>query len=136
KIAFAEEYQRIRCYRSQPRLSKGLRAGLGLRPCTRSRIGHAGMTGRASRTRLGRCTMGCPRLRVVVGLGFLILSSPLSAQQPRATLHGHTEQVLCVAFSPDGKTLASGGADNTIRFWEVATGKELATLEKAAEFWV
>jgi WD40 repeat protein len=34
-----------------------------------------------------------------------------------------------VAFSPDGKTLASGSADHTIKLWEVATGKEQATLK-------
>jgi WD40 repeat protein len=30
-----------------------------------------------------------------------------------------------VAFSPDRKTLASGGQDNTVRLWEIATGKEI-----------
>jgi hypothetical protein len=28
-----------------------------------------------------------------------------------------------VAFSPDGKTLASGAADGTVKFWDVATGQ-------------
>jgi len=32
--------------------------------------------------------------------------------------------VACVAFSPDGKTLAAGLTDRTVRLWEVATGKE------------
>src|SRR5262249_54864930 len=31
----------------------------------------------------------------------------------------------CVAFAPDGKTLASAGADNTIRLWNLATGELL-----------
>jgi WD40 repeat protein len=36
--------------------------------------------------------------------------------------------VLSVSWSPDGKTLASGGWDHKIKLWDVAAGKELATL--------
>ncbi len=44
------------------------------------------------------------------------------------TLTGHTDGVNCIAFSPDGKTLASGGGDSTIRFWDPHTGKQRTTL--------
>jgi len=46
---------------------------------------------------------------------------------PRQLL-GHTEQVYSVAFSPDGRLLASGAADYAIYLWDVATGKALRTL--------
>ena len=44
-------------------------------------------------------------------------------------LTGHTSKVLCVAFSPNGNTLASGNEDKTIRLWNVNTGEYIRTLE-------
>ena len=35
------------------------------------------------------------------------------------TLKGHEGFVSAVAFSPDGKTLATGGGDRSIKFWDV-----------------
>ncbi len=37
--------------------------------------------------------------------------------------YGHTDIVHSVAFSPDGKIIASGHADSYIRFWDAATGE-------------
>ena len=36
--------------------------------------------------------------------------------------------VTCVAFAPDGKTLAAGSQDKTVRLWDVGTGKEVRRL--------
>ena len=50
--------------------------------------------------------------------------------QEIALLTGHTDEVYSVVFSPDGRTIASGGDwDGTIRLWAVTTGSEIRTLE-------
>ena len=41
---------------------------------------------------------------------------------------GHTDSVNTLAFSPDGKTIASGSKDQTIRIWSVKSGKTINTL--------
>ena len=44
------------------------------------------------------------------------------------SLGGHIGDVTSVAFSPDGKVIASGSWDNTIKLWEAATGNQLRSL--------
>lgn len=51
-----------------------------------------------------------------------------SETSPIRTLTGHSNWILSMAISPDGKILASGSQDKTIKIWHLGSGKLLHTL--------
>jgi WD40 repeat protein len=52
----------------------------------------------------------------------------ITSGQERLRLRGHTETIMSMAFSPDGRRLASAAHDGTVKLWETATGREILTL--------
>lgn len=50
------------------------------------------------------------------------------APQPKFVLKGHTDPVYSVAFSADGKRIATGSFDKSVKLWDASTGKELRTF--------
>ena len=98
------------------------------------------------------------RYRLLIGVGIVLLGGGIwysqshvlkitkssNPHQPISTLpnsdllnilKGHSSDVNSVVFSPDGKTLASGSDDKTIKLWNPKTGKEIYTV-KANSQWV
>jgi len=58
----------------------------------------------------------------------LYAGEPKQPRGPTLTLSGHGRPVSAVAVSPNGTRIASGGADDMLRLWDAATGKELKAV--------
>jgi WD40 repeat protein len=79
---------------------------------------------RAARIRwFSKCLL-CAAGLLVAALGFYAATTDRCV-----ALKGHLGDVRALAYSPDGKVLASGGMDCSIKLWDWASGKELASLE-------
>ncbi len=53
----------------------------------------------------------------------------INAKKELATLTGHKAGVIELAFSSDGRTLASGSDDFTVKLWDLTIGREVITLK-------
>ena len=65
------------------------------------------------------------RLAVASSIGIWLYDAHTGAE---VALLGRTSGISSVAFSPDGKTLAGGGWNGTVRLWELGSGQERTTF--------
>src|SRR5258707_1268312 len=73
------------------------------------------------------------RNKIFISISLILLTSTGFTQKKMnmeivRTFIGHTMPVLAIAYSPDGKYIASASRDKLIKIWEVSTGRTIHTL--------
>jgi WD40 repeat protein len=53
----------------------------------------------------------------------------VASETVRVTLRGHGRAVTSIAYAADGRTLVSGSADTTVRFWDLTTARQYGMLK-------
>ena len=71
---------------------------------------------------------------ILFAILFLPLDSPILNAQSNLKSEiniqaGHSDMVFSLAFSPDGKYAISGSQDQTLKLWDISTGKEIRTFQ-------
>jgi WD40 repeat protein len=83
-------------------------------------------------------TLGAWRQKIEIGQEFMKREEsgkPGGENAPRIiveeirTLSGHSGSITSISISPDGKHLASGSNDKSIKIWELSSGREIVTLK-------
>ncbi|KIK21039.1 hypothetical protein PISMIDRAFT_681748 [Pisolithus microcarpus 441] len=84
-----------------------------------------------SNTRLSKMLL--PKFSSLVGVPVGGLMEWMAAQ---LALEGHSDGVLSVAFSPDGRRVVSGSSDMTVRIWDAERGVQIGSLLQGHTDWV
>lgn len=117
--------ERSRKSRLPPMRYESERSSTG-RPRKRREFGHLELSVLLPRNRL---VANVNKLLVLVAI-VLQGCGPIGEAAPSLTrtLSGHTLNITSVAWSPDGKLIASGSVDRTAIVWEASTGRKVTTL--------
>src|SRR5262249_49243826 len=70
---------------------------------------------------------------LAVGAGNTVRLWDAATGAEQGVLQGHADGVVALAFSPDGRTLASGDMHGAVKVWDVATRTERASLETTGD---
>ncbi len=68
-------------------------------------------------------------------LAFAIAALPIEPLLPGkpAVVRGHTDAITALAFSPDGKRLATGSRDKSVKLWDLESGASVVTIGDAKQ---